>query len=191
MTQSRYRGERPSHQRKLVNFQREFKYQQIQYSSQALPAMRPFSLLLLTAVVAVTATSCELFKPKEQPAAAYDPYGQQSNPYGQPAAAANPYGQAPAANPYGQAPAANPYGQTPASNPYGSYEPAQTYTAPPSTPYSSAPAASGGSGRTVTVQSGDTLTSIAKRNGTSVSALRSANGLTGDLIRVGQKLTLP
>ena len=42
-----------------------------------------------------------------------------------------------------------------------------------------------------TVQSGDTLTSIARRNGTSVAALRSANGLSGDLIKIGQKLNLP
>ncbi len=141
--------------------------------------------LSLIALVAVTTSSCELFKPKDQ-AAAYDPYGQQSNPYGQ-APASNPYGQA--ANPYGQAPAAN-------ANPYGSYEQPQTSTSTPS-PYSSTPAytgggsSGGGGGGSVTVQSGDTLTSIAKRNNTSVSALRSANGLSGDLIRIGQKLNLP
>lgn len=137
------------------------------------------------ALVTLGMTSCELLKPKEQ-AAAYDPYGQQ----------ANPYGQAPASNPYGQA---NPYGAvppTPPANPYGSYEQPQTSTTPPASPYSSTPAyssgaATGGSGRTVTVQSGDTLTSIARRNSTSISALRSANNLSGDLIRVGQKLNLP
>jgi LysM repeat protein len=147
--------------------------------------MRSVSLAAIAFVTLVN-TSCELFKPKDQPAA-YDPYGQQTNPYG----------QAPASNPYGQA-AANPYGAVPpASNPYGSYEQPQTSTTPPS-PYSSTPAYSGssstpasGGGGSVTVKSGDTLTSIAKRNGTSVSALRSANGLTGDLIRVGQKLNLP
>ena len=147
--------------------------------------MRSVSLAAI-ALVTLGTTSCELFKPKDQPAA-YDPYGQQTNPYG----------QAPASNPYGQ-PAANPYGAVPpASNPYGSYEQPQTSTTPPS-PYSSTPAYSGnsgtpasGGGGSVTVKSGDTLTSIAKRNGTSVSALRSANGLTGDLIRVGQKLNLP
>lgn len=145
--------------------------------------MRPLSLAA-TALLAFSTSSCELFKPKEEPAAAYDPYGQQSNPYG----------QAPASNPYGQAaaPAPNPYGQTAAPNPYGSYEQPQTTAAP--NPYSAPADAYGGatgSGRTVTVQSGDTLTSIARRNGTSVSALRSANGLSGDLIKIGQKLNLP
>lgn len=154
--------------------------------------MRALSFALIAAV-AVGTTSCELFKRKDAAASTYDPYGQQSNPYGQaPAAAPNPYGQAAAANPYSQAPAANPYGQAPAANPYGGYETASTSTADPASPSYSAPAASSGGGeRSVTVKGGDTLTGIAKRHGTSVAALRSANGLTGDLIKVGQKLNLP
>lgn len=145
--------------------------------------MRFFSLAALAAVT-LTTTSCELFKPKDQ-AAAYDPYGAQAQ-------TANPYGQVPASNPYGQPAAPNPYAQTPAPNPYGSYEQPQTYTAPPSSaPTPSYSGGGGGSGRTITVRSGDTLTSLARTNGTSVSALRSANGLTGDLIRVGQKLNVP
>lgn len=44
---------------------------------------------------------------------------------------------------------------------------------------------------TYTVQSGDSLSRIASRNGVSVSALQQANGLTGSNIRVGQKLKLP
>lgn len=42
-----------------------------------------------------------------------------------------------------------------------------------------------------TVQSGDTLSSIARRFGTSTTALRQANGLDSALIRVGQKLVIP
>jgi LysM repeat protein len=42
-----------------------------------------------------------------------------------------------------------------------------------------------------TVQSGDTLSVIAKRTGTSIAALKQANNLNGDLIRVGQKLKVP
>ncbi len=139
--------------------------------------------LALIAAVAVGTSSCELLKRKEAAPTAYDPYGQ----------SANPYGQAPAPNPYAQAPAANPYAQAPASNPYGSYEapaasaPAPAYDAAPSAPV--APTAP--SGGSVTVKGGDTLTGIAKRHGTSVAALRSANGLTGDLIKVGQMLNLP
>ncbi|MCO6402629.1 peptidoglycan DD-metalloendopeptidase family protein [Aurantimonas endophytica] len=50
------------------------------------------------------------------------------------------------------------------------------------------PASSGGS---VTVSSGDTLAAIARRTGTSVAALKQANGLSGDSIRIGQSLTVP
>ncbi|MBX8467316.1 LysM peptidoglycan-binding domain-containing protein, partial [Deinococcus sp. RIT780] len=43
---------------------------------------------------------------------------------------------------------------------------------------------------TVTVRAGDTLYRIATRTGTSVAALRAANGLKGDVIRAGQVLRL-
>lgn len=42
-----------------------------------------------------------------------------------------------------------------------------------------------------TVKSGDNLTKIATRYGVSVKALRAANGLRTDNIKVGQKLTIP
>ena len=45
--------------------------------------------------------------------------------------------------------------------------------------------------RTYTVQKGDTLGAIARRNGTSVKALKRANGLKSDLIHINQKLTIP
>ena len=41
------------------------------------------------------------------------------------------------------------------------------------------------------VQRGDTLSHIALRYGVSVGDLKRANGLNGDLIRVGQKLVVP
>lgn len=44
---------------------------------------------------------------------------------------------------------------------------------------------------TYRVVSGDSLSKIARRHGTTVSALRAANGLTGDLIRVGDTLRIP
>lgn len=46
-------------------------------------------------------------------------------------------------------------------------------------------------GVTYTVKSGDSLSRIAARQGVTLSALRSANNLSGDLIRVGQKLVIP
>ena len=42
--------------------------------------------------------------------------------------------------------------------------------------------------KTVAVKSGDTLSDIARRNGTSVAKIRQMNGLKGDMIRPGQKL---
>ncbi len=41
------------------------------------------------------------------------------------------------------------------------------------------------------VKSGDSLSSIAKKYGTTVKALRTLNNLTSDMIKVGQKLKLP
>ncbi|HTV75439.1 MAG TPA: LysM peptidoglycan-binding domain-containing protein, partial [Candidatus Baltobacteraceae bacterium] len=42
-----------------------------------------------------------------------------------------------------------------------------------------------------TVKSGDTLTRIAKANGTTVKAIESENNLTTTKIKVGQKLKIP
>lgn len=42
-----------------------------------------------------------------------------------------------------------------------------------------------------TVKKGDTLSGIASKNGTSVSALKSANSISGSLIRPGQSLVIP
>ena len=42
--------------------------------------------------------------------------------------------------------------------------------------------------KSVSVKSGDTLSNIARRNGTTVAKLRQLNGLRGDMIRPGQKL---
>ena len=42
-----------------------------------------------------------------------------------------------------------------------------------------------------TVRAGDTLSTIAERFGVGLDALRTANALRGDVIRVGQTLRLP
>ena len=44
---------------------------------------------------------------------------------------------------------------------------------------------------TYTVVSGDTLSQIAARNGTTVDAIKRSNNLTSDFLRIGQVLTLP
>ena len=41
------------------------------------------------------------------------------------------------------------------------------------------------------VQAGETLSTIAARYGVTVEAIKAANGLTGDLIWVGQELRIP
>jgi LysM repeat protein len=46
-------------------------------------------------------------------------------------------------------------------------------------------------GETYTVKSGDTLTKIAKMQGTTIKAIRAENNLTTDHIKVGQKLKIP
>ena len=45
-------------------------------------------------------------------------------------------------------------------------------------------------GGSITVKKGDTLGAIARRNHTSVSAIKKANGMKSDNIREGQKLKL-
>ena len=44
---------------------------------------------------------------------------------------------------------------------------------------------------TYTVVSGDSLWGIARKNGTSVEAIQSANGLSSTTIRIGQQLNIP
>lgn len=56
---------------------------------------------------------------------------------------------------------------------------------------STSPGPSNGGEKTYTVKSGDTLLKIAKANGIRVPALRSANALKTDQIKVGQKLKIP
>ncbi len=49
----------------------------------------------------------------------------------------------------------------------------------------------GPSNGSVVVRPGETLSTIAKRHGVSVQALRRANGMSGNMIRAGQRLRLP
>lgn len=60
-----------------------------------------------------------------------------------------------------------------------------------SSPARSSTASRGSSATTHTVARGDTLYSISRRYGTTVARIRSANGIRGDVIRPGQRLTIP
>ncbi|NDV85115.1 peptidoglycan DD-metalloendopeptidase family protein [Aurantimonas aggregata] len=68
---------------------------------------------------------------------------------------------------------------------------ASQMSAPQRRPSNDQRTASSAQGGSVTVSSGDTLAAIARRTGTSVSALKQANGLSDDSIRIGQSLTVP
>lgn len=48
-----------------------------------------------------------------------------------------------------------------------------------------------GSSRSYAIKSGDTLSTIARKNGTTVAKLKAANGLSGDMIRAGKTLKIP
>lgn len=56
---------------------------------------------------------------------------------------------------------------------------------------SSSRSKSSSSGRRHTVRSGDTLSGIARKYGTSVSKIKAANGLKSDMIRSGSSLKIP
>ncbi len=58
-------------------------------------------------------------------------------------------------------------------------------------PQQSAAAPAPSAGSVYVVQSGDTLSAIAKRHGTTPAAIRAANGMDAGTIRVGQKLVVP
>jgi len=64
---------------------------------------------------------------------------------------------------------------------------------PPAAPgASSGPApAAVSSGNTYTVKSGDTLSKIAARHGTTAGAIRALNGISGDMLKIGQTLQIP
>ncbi|MBD5780727.1 LysM peptidoglycan-binding domain-containing protein [Pelagicoccus sp. NFK12] len=62
------------------------------------------------------------------------------------------------------------------------------YQAPSS---SSAPESKPVNGTIYTVKSGDVLSRIASRQGVTVAQLKAANGLSNDMIRVGQELVIP
>ncbi|GAB4543061.1 MAG: hypothetical protein Kow0063_35820 [Anaerolineae bacterium] len=83
---------------------------------------------------------------------------------------------------------------SPVSSPTPATQAAEATATPlptPATATESGEVATSGEGITYVVRWGDTLFSVAQKFGTSVDAIKAANGLTSDLIIVGQELTIP
>lgn len=139
-----------------------------------LPAISRLALLTATVLLAA---SC---KNKEAEA---NPYA--NNPYYGPSGGGSAYGGGTAGGEY---PDVQPTAPPPTD--YGAG--GGGYTAPPPAPsYGAGGGGGGGGGSTHTVAKGDTLFSLARRYNTTVSAIKSANGLSSDMIRIGQTLTIP
>jgi LysM repeat protein len=68
---------------------------------------------------------------------------------------------------------------------------ANTSTAANVSGNSGASTSGSGEGKVYTVKPGDTLTRIARQNGTTISAIRNANGMKTTRVNVGQKLKIP
>jgi LysM repeat protein len=68
--------------------------------------------------------------------------------------------------------------------------PARTASASSSAPVSGGSGVSD-DGRIYIVKPGDTLTRIARQHGTTISAIRNANGMRTSRVNAGQKLKLP
>ncbi len=143
--------------------------------------MKYLNLILILAVAAVF-TSCKTDKTKT----ASNPY--QNNPYYGPTSKTKSSG-------------ASDYSSSAPSSKYPSYSdstytpptssssaPVPTYSSSTYTPSGSSGSSSGGSH---TVKKGENLFRISLKHNTSIAAIRSANGLTGDTIHPGQVLTIP
>ncbi|MEN3793318.1 M23 family metallopeptidase [Fulvimarina sp. MAC3] len=145
--------------------------------------------------------------PPQQPYASNQPYASSEVQRGQLPPPPQPnYGQAQAGTVFGQgngsagasqqtatvAPQQD-LDQTRGTPPTTLNQQAQHIGSPSSRPVNSSngATASNGASQTVTVESGDTLSAIARRSGISASAIREANNMSGDVVRVGQRLVVP
>ncbi|MFP6875115.1 MAG: LysM peptidoglycan-binding domain-containing protein [Verrucomicrobiales bacterium] len=141
--------------------------------------MKTVITLAVASAVSLSAISC-----KSNKTAGKDPYNN-GNQYGQgyqdPYASAGEYDNVYAAGGANRYEAASVY-QNPAPRSDEYYVPpqGQAYTPP----------ATAGAG-SHTVQKGDTLYNLSRRYGTTVSAIRQNNGISGNLIRIGERLLIP
>ena len=161
--------------------------------------MKPQALLLLGASLALS--SCSSFDPeyaaykKEQEAkaqgqgglaASTDPYAPQgNNPYGVPGAGSNTGGEVGT-----YTPSSTPYQPLPGvpSNTPNAVPPRSGFPTIPSTG-----GTTGGTGTTTThiVAKGDSLWGLARKYGTTLEAIKQANGMTSDTVVLGTTLQIP
>ena len=142
--------------------------------------MKTVITLAVSCAVSLSVISC-----KSNKTAGKDPYnsgGQYAQGYQDPYASAGEYDNVYAAGGTNRYEAASVY-QNPAPNGGSEY-----YTPPQGQAYT--PPATAGVA-THTVQKGDTLYNLSRRYGTTVSAIRQNNGISGDLIRIGERLSIP
>lgn len=116
-------------------------------------------------------------------------YADPNNPYAVPGLSTEGSGYGPANQSPAYSPVADNVGYQPIPDTNVNI-PASAPSPTPAPRRPSTPSASSNSGRH-TVTSGDTLYGLSRRYGVSVGALKEANGLTGDVIRTGQALSIP
>lgn len=119
--------------------------------------------------------------------------GQGGAPVAPAANVGNEYG-VPTAQPTGQY--NPPYQQVdPINPPAQSYPPANAYGTPPAAPAPSIPSTPAPSpqlnGNVYTIQKGDSLWGLSRKFGTTVDAIKEANGLSSDTIIDGRTLIIP
>jgi LysM repeat protein len=101
------------------------------------------------------------------------------------------YTQAPSQS-YSTPPPSDPYAfSAPKTSPSSSSGSTKKKTSSSSAKKSTSTKKKSSSGSRYTVQKGDTLYGIARKKGSTVSRIKSANGLSSDVIRPGQSLKIP
>ena len=150
------------------------------WSSSLIMKISTIAIPAFACNLALATTSCKGSKQANNPNADPYGYGYGTDPYGQPEKGT----YQPTNNDYVNVTPTQP------STDYSTYQqqPAYSepsYTAPAPTPSTAA------SGKTYTVQSGDNLYRIGLNHGVNVGSLKSANGLSNDIIHPGDVLNIP
>ncbi len=151
------------------------------------------SRLLSALLLSLLAVSCKNTKNSEYEDPYVSNWGNDGgyNPYPDSGGYSQPSYSAPSTPSY-ETPPSDPYAFSSSSSSSSSYSPPKTTTpSKPKTSTASKPPVKKPTSRTHTVARGDTLYGLARKYGSTVAKIKSANGLSGDLIRIGQKLKIP